>query len=261
MLGAMVPPIMTTLRQVFEHHGIDHLSASSLNAYVHQPALWVMERLLGRSAPVGAAAHRGAAIETGVTHGLLDLSRAVGECQTVALGEYSALTLFNREEKRFDEMAAVTPTVGQALSILRPFGTPDLVQEKIERSLGDDLVPLIGYLDYGWSEQGLIIDLKTQLRLASEVTPGHARQVSAYVYGTNMVGRICYATPKRVTIYDVDDVTERFAELRHIAIRLGKFLALSRDPEELAGLLVPDPEHWMWNNDIARAHRKEVFGL
>ena len=33
----------------FERHRIEHLSASSLNLWAAEPALWVMERLLGRS--------------------------------------------------------------------------------------------------------------------------------------------------------------------------------------------------------------------
>jgi hypothetical protein len=53
----------------------------------------------------------------------------------------------------------------------------------------------------------------------------------------------------------------RFDELRKIAVRLGRFLALSKDPMELAGLLVPDADHWMWNNQTARDHRMEVYGL
>ena len=46
-------------------HGIAHLSPSSINAYVAQPAAWLMERLLQRRAPVGSAAHRGTAVEAG----------------------------------------------------------------------------------------------------------------------------------------------------------------------------------------------------
>jgi hypothetical protein len=36
----------------FERHGIDHLSPSSLNLWAAEPALWVMERLLGRRSPI-----------------------------------------------------------------------------------------------------------------------------------------------------------------------------------------------------------------
>ena len=51
----------------FARHGIDHLSASSCNLFACQPAMWIAERLLRRAAPVGASAHRGTAIEAGVT--------------------------------------------------------------------------------------------------------------------------------------------------------------------------------------------------
>ena len=51
----------------FERHGIEHLSASSLNIWAAQPALWIMERLLGRRRlPAGIAAARGKAVEHGV---------------------------------------------------------------------------------------------------------------------------------------------------------------------------------------------------
>ena len=49
----------------FDRHGIDHLSVCQLNLWAAAPAIWVMERLLGRRAPVGAAAHRGTAVEAG----------------------------------------------------------------------------------------------------------------------------------------------------------------------------------------------------
>jgi hypothetical protein len=47
----------------FALHGLDHLSATSLNLYAAAPALWVVEKLLRRRAPVGCAAHRGTAVE------------------------------------------------------------------------------------------------------------------------------------------------------------------------------------------------------
>ena len=46
----------------FERHGIEHLSASSLNLWAAQPALWIMERLLGRRTPPGIPADRAAAL-------------------------------------------------------------------------------------------------------------------------------------------------------------------------------------------------------
>jgi hypothetical protein len=254
-----------TLREAYLAHGIDHVSASSLNTYVHEPALWLMERLLQKKAPVGAAAHRGTGIEAGVTVGLLYPDKPVHECQQLAIEAFDVEAAKNdgltRDPKFDQERDAVKPTVAIALAELRRYGIPDRVQDRVDRVLDEDLPPLWGYLDYGWTRHGIIIDLKTQLRLASDVSDGHARQVAAYVYGTNYEGRICYATPKKCGVYVVEDVPLRFAELREIAIRLGRFLALSKDPQELAGLLVPDADHWMWNNQTAKDHRIEVYGL
>ena len=52
-------------RNAFERHGLDHLSASSINLFVAQPAMWAMQKLMGRKTGVGAAAHRGTAVEAG----------------------------------------------------------------------------------------------------------------------------------------------------------------------------------------------------
>ena len=40
--------------------------------FAAEPALWVMERLLKMTGPVGAAAHRGTAAEAGIVAGLLN---------------------------------------------------------------------------------------------------------------------------------------------------------------------------------------------
>ena len=52
----------------------DHHSASSTSLFCASPAMWVAEKLLGLRQPVGAPAHRGVAVEDGVTHGLLILT-------------------------------------------------------------------------------------------------------------------------------------------------------------------------------------------
>ena len=76
----------------FATHGIGHLSASSLNTYASQPAAWAMSYLLKRRLPVGAAAHRGTAIEAGVSAGLFDPAKPVEDCIAIALAEYDRLT-------------------------------------------------------------------------------------------------------------------------------------------------------------------------
>ena len=68
----------------FERHGIDHLSASSLNLWAAEPALWVMERLLGRRSPTSAVAARGKAVEQGIHVGLMHPDREIAACIAAA---------------------------------------------------------------------------------------------------------------------------------------------------------------------------------
>ena len=42
---------------------------------------------------------------------------------------------------------------------------------------------------------------------------------------------------------------------------LERFLAVSSDPAELAGLLVPDYDAFWWNHPITRANGTAVFGF
>ncbi len=245
----------------FRLHSIDHLSASSLNSAATQLPLWLMERLLNRKVPVGCAAHRGTAIEAGVTVGLLYPETPIQQCQNVALDKYDSLTALSGDSRRQQERDAVEPTVAVALAELRAYGIPDEVQQRIEKPLADGLPALIGYLDFGWTSHGVTMDLKTSLRLASDISSSHGRQVAGYVRNTNRQGRVAYATPKKIGVYPLDRVDDRFSEMVNIAMRLDKFLAISRDPEELAAMLIPDADHFFWNSPTAEMARREVYGM
>jgi hypothetical protein len=69
--------------------------------------------------------------------------------------------------------------------------------------------------------------------------------------------------PQQVRVYEMsgDDVRRHLAALRLIALSLGRFLALSNDPRELAGLIIPDFESFWWSDPAARAAGREVFGF
>src|SRR5436190_2831058 len=116
----------------FDNHHIDHLSASSVNLFAAQPALWVAEKLLGRKSPVGAAAHRGTAVEAGVAKGLLDPKIDVEECVAEAEAVYRQKTALSGDPKRDAEGEAVAPIVRMALPELRSYGTNVRCQELIE---------------------------------------------------------------------------------------------------------------------------------
>jgi hypothetical protein len=250
----------------FALHGLDHLSATSLNLYAAQPALWVVEKLLRRRASPGCAAYRGTAVEHGVALGLFDPEVSVAECQAAALAEFDSLTAFSADPNRAKERDAVSGLVETALAELRQYGPPTPPpgghrQHRVEVALPDVPVPVIGYQDFVWDAHGIVLDLKTQLRLASEISPAHARQGAVYVAGSNRQMRFCYATPKKVAVYVLEDVATPLLTLRNVALRLERFLRLSRDAQELVGLLCPDFESFWWSAPETRALGRDVYGF
>jgi hypothetical protein len=68
---------------------------------------------------------------------------------------------------------------------------------------------------------------------------------------------------RAVVVYEMsaDDVRRHLKALHQIALRLGRFLSISSYPQELAGLLVQDFEHFWWNHPIARSHGRNVYGF
>lgn len=253
----------------FERHNITHLSASSLNTWAAAPALWVMERLLGKRTPMGAAVHRGTSVERGIEAGLINPELSVDECSEIARKEYverwklgagPRLLGLSSDPKWDDEAANIAPMVRLGLAELRAYGIPEC-QIKIERQIDDVPVPLIGYLDFGYLSHGITLDLKTTGRVPSEISEAHARQVAIYVAGTNREARVAYVSTKKVCVYRLERADDHMEAVRQIALRLERFLNLSSDPAELASLIVPDFTSWYWSNPAARAFGREVYGF
>jgi hypothetical protein len=153
---------------------------------------------------------------------------------------------------------------------LRQYGIPTAYQDPVEISLDDVPVPVVGYPDWRFDQHGLIVDLKTAERLPSAIGNAHGRQGAIYARAQGNYGmRMAYVKPsagrdgRAVAVYEMtaQDVRDHLAALRQIALRLERFLALSADPAELAGLLVPDYDAFWWNHPITRANGTAVFGF
>jgi len=245
----------------FVTHGITHLSASSLNLFAAEPALWCMEKLLKKRGPVGCAAHRGTAAEAGIVHGLLNPNAEVEACQAVALAEFDKLTIFSGDPRRAKERDAVPAIVATALPELRQYGIPDEVQAKIETRLDGVPIPFVGYVDVGWSAHGITLDIKSQLRLSSEISAGHGRQVGLYIHGTNREGRVAYCTPQKIGVYRLENAESYVADMANIAKRLEAFLSLSNDKARLLAAVCPNLDSFYFSDPTTRSMAKECFGF
>lgn len=238
-----------------------HLSPSTLNLFARQPALFVMEKLLKKPTRVGASAHRGTAAEAGIVHGLLDGQADIEACQAVAIQTFDRLTALSPDPRKAKEREAVPLIVARALPELRLYGVPDMVQTRVERELPTVPLPVIGFVDLGWSEHGITLDIKSQLRLSSEISTDHARQVALYIHGTNHEGRLAYCTPAKMGVYRLENAKRHIHDLITIAKVMERFLSVSDDPTVLAGIVCPDLDSFYFSDPNTAALARETFGF
>lgn len=249
----------------FSRHGIAHLSASHLNLFIAQPAMWAVSYLMKRRTPVGPAAHRGTAIECGVEAGLFDPEMPVEKCQELALGKFHSLTRFSSDSRVEKERATIPDSVKIGLVELRQYGIPskpeDGRQHKIELTLEGVPIPIIGYLDFRWDQHGIVGDLKSTARIPSEISEAHCRQGAIYTLaGSNVQTRMMYVSAKKIAVYTIENVDQHIAEVVRTAQAIERLLSLSDDSEALTRCFAPDMSSFYWGDTSARALAQEIWG-
>lgn len=226
---------------------IERHSPSSLNLFSAAPAMFVLERILGIRQPVGVPAHRGTAVEEGVSVGLFNPDASIESCIEAALKKYDTITALSGDTRREEFRDSINDFIPQILKELRPYGIPTKSQGFVEWRPDGLKLPIVGYFDFEWAQHGIIVDLKTTGKMPSAIKIGHARQVALYASSDNMDARLTYSTQKKVATYKLENVREHRAALHQIALRVEKFLSLSDDPEFFVGITVPDLESFYWN--------------
>ncbi|WP_099865946.1 PD-(D/E)XK nuclease family protein [Pararhizobium haloflavum] len=244
----------------FERHGITHISVSQLNLWAAAPGVYVMERLLGLKAPVGAAAHRGTAVEAGVIAGLM--GEAVSAATDIANAVFTEKTALSSDPRLDKEKGSLAGMVEQGIRLLSPWGRPDRIQVRKEWRMDGIVVPVLGFSDLEYDAHGLIVDLKTAHALASQIRTSHARQVASYLgAGANMGGGVAYVTAKKNALYRLENAAAHVAALTRMAHSLQNFLAISADSHELASLVTVDTDSFYLSDPRARQHAFDVFGV
>lgn len=239
---------------------IQRHSPSSLNLFCASPSMFVLERVLGRRQPVGSPAHRGTAVEDGVTAGLMDPAKALDDCAAIAFKKYDQITALSGDKRREEYRATIPDMVKSALEELRPYGVPTTCQGFIEWKPEGLKYPIVGYYDYHWQQHNITTDLKTTEKLPSSVKIPHARQVALYVTTNNADARATYVTPKKRATYQIENIDAHRQALHQIALRCEAFLALSEDPAFFTSITAPDFESFYWGGP-ARQIGFETWGF
>jgi hypothetical protein len=239
---------------------VDRHSPSSLNLFAACPSMFVLERILKRRQPVGAAAHRGTAVEAGVAAGLADAALPIADCVRIAEEKFRALMALCADPRREKVESGIGAMVERALVELRPYGPPSSAQGFIEWTPEGLKHPIVGYYDFAWDNHGIVVDLKTTEKLPSAVKPGHARQVALYT-GGNLEGRLAYITPAKSAVYRLEDVQAHRDALHRMALACERFLSLSDDPQFFVGITCPDLDAFYFAPPEARQAAWEVWGV
>jgi hypothetical protein len=240
---------------------IERHSPSSLNLFCASPSMFVLEKVLGKRQPVGSPAHRGTAVEEGITLGLLDPKASITSCIQAALAKYDAITALSADKRREEYRATIDGMVMAGLEELRPYGIPSHTQGFIEWRPEGLKLPIVGYFDFHWEQHNITVDLKTTEKLPSSVKVPHARQVALYVTTNNADARVSYVTPKKRATYRIDNIDAHRQALHQIALRCEAFLALSDDPQFFTTITAPDFESFYWSGPPARQIGFETWGF
>ena len=248
----------------FEKHGIKHLSNSSISLWESNPAQWVMSYLLKEKRPSSAAMWRGIAVEDGVVV-CLD-GGTLTDAVAAALARFDKEITF-ADEKTEKERAGIAPMIELAVAELEQYGKPsfsiDGSQQKVSITCKGDgwKIPIIGYLDLVYPDHGLVVDLKTTMRMPSAMTQSHKRQRCIFqrCLGGNQQVKFLYVTPKKSGWLEDGDVDAELATVKAHCNRLERFLSVSDDPQYLASIIPVDPTHFYWSDCIDQ--RKEIFGI
>lgn len=246
----------------FQRHGIDHLSASSINLFTNAPDVWVMQYLFGKRTPAGPAMWRGIAVEDGVVAALA--GDALEDATLMAEDLFDRKIMIG-DEASAKERAMIKPMIEQAVDALAPYGKPvfsdDGSQVKISITAKGDgwEIPVIGFLDLVYPEHGLVIDLKTTNRIPSQMSAEHQLQRAIYsgAMGNSAV-KFLYASPKKTAMLEDGDVAETLARAKVQITRMEAFLR-KLDAEEAKAIVPTNFNSFYWRG--AEDLRKEFYGV
>jgi hypothetical protein len=240
---------------------LERHSPSSLNLFAASPAMWVLERVLGKRQPVGAPAHRGVAVEEGVAWGLKNPGCDPQDCINIALMKFDQLIGASHDIRGDKYRASIEVMVLRALKELLPYGVPSAMQKFVEWHPEGLKCPIVGYLDFEWENHGILTDLKTTDRMPEAIKITHARQVALYANSDNLKAAVTYVTPGKVATYGAVNLRDHREALHKIALTVERFVGLTNDPKELVALVVPDLESFYWKPPAARQEAFNIWGI
>lgn len=251
----------------FALHNINHTSPSSLNMWSGAPCAWIARYLFNKKFSFSLAAKAGVLAEDAVVN-VIARGWTQEDATAAAIADYAKASAFGVSDADAKRGDAIPGMIDQAITQLKEFGEPefdnDLLgkkQKKIELLCkGNDWeLPVIGYLDFHFPKHGLVVDLKTTMRLPSEMSNEHTRQGGIYRKAmNNQTVKFLYVTGKGAKWHEITDVNPILSEVKSILNRQEAFLRLG-DAELLRSVIPVQASSFYWSGDSAI--RKEMYEI
>ncbi len=230
------------------------------------PSAWVAAYLFNRRGTFGAAPKAGVLVEEAVVNVLTRGMTAEGAVAH-AVAEYNKFTALTASDTDIKRGNAIPGMIMNALEALKPYGEPqfdrDLVgnikQRQVDllcRGEGFD-INITGFLDFEFEKHGVVIDLKSTMKIPSNLSDAHRRQGCIYrkCKGNNAV-KFLYVTGGKSSFIDVPEPADTLSEIKGILTRQNKFL-LAGDKDFLRDIVPVVSSSYYHDPAIA----KELFNI
>ena len=237
----------------FKAHGINYLSPSSINTYINDQSLWVARYLFKIKSSTGASAVRGIATEFVLADkyekGVFDYNLL--DVKFMSLCAESGIDLGDIKTAKEKNLLK---GFGSVIDENFDYENLEAYQEKVEVPIDDMPVPIMGYIDFRFKDK--IVDLKTSTRMPTRPTEAQKRQMALYsmAYPNSSVD-LFFATPKEHKKFTLKNLTLYKKQLRKVALSIQKFLSISNDKYELASLMYPNLDSWLWSGMKEEANK------
>lgn len=241
-----------------------HLSVSNVNGFISWRSKWYLERIAKAALPMGPEAHRGTAVEHGVTHGLIQ-GAPLDACVSVALQDYDTLAAGLDLDDAAECRKPIPALVSALIDALKPLGKVTAVQRRVEKTYPEfPGVSWIGFADIIF-EDSLCVDIKTRGRTPSEFPGDWGRQGAFYNDCLKMPVKFVCAIPlakeTRVVKYDLaaDHAATYLEQLLDGAKLMDRLLSLPAS--QLADVFTPSPDEWFLKDTQTFNAAKEVWPI
>jgi len=225
----------------FDAHGIDHLSAGSLNLWMANPREWAVRYLAKQEAEdPDPALWRGSAVEAGLACWLRGGS--IEAAQAAACQSFDLNALGDLSDEAEAERGLMSLMVDRACGWTAP-GDLTASQLRIEHCFDGIPVPLVGFLDFAF-ETEIDVDLKTTRACPSRPRGNHVRQVALYRAARDRRGGLLYVTARKLAYFEIDDADAQAAldDLHAAGLSLTQFLDKVRDADDALACLPYNPD-------------------